>query len=75
VAKPSFTPDQGGAATLDDSQIVALNLKTGKTKPLYRGGYNAHYVPSGHLLFLRQGSIYAVRFRSYAPGNQRSPVR
>ncbi len=80
---PQFLPDgqtilyadQGGSATIDDSEIMALNLTTGKTKPLYRGGYNAHYVSTGHLLFLRQGNIYAVRFDPSRLEISGSPVR
>ena len=51
-----------GLASLDDSEILALNLKTGQTKSIYRGGYNARYVPGGYLLYLRQGNIFGLRF-------------
>ena len=51
-----------GIWSVDDSEIVARNLKTGESKSIYRGGYNSRYVSTGHLLFLRQGSIFGVRF-------------
>jgi serine/threonine-protein kinase len=51
-----------GITDLDDSETVALNLKTGQTKTIFRGGYNARYVSTGHLLYLREGSIFGLRF-------------
>jgi serine/threonine-protein kinase len=66
---------QFGTASLDDSEILTLNLKTGQSKPIYRGGYNPHYVPAGYLLYVRQGSIYAVRFNSSRLETSGTPVR
>jgi serine/threonine-protein kinase len=54
-----------GAATLADwesSNIEATSLKTGETRILVRGGYYGRYLPSGHLVFVRQGALYAVAF-------------
>jgi serine/threonine-protein kinase len=54
-----------GASTLADfesSNIEAASLKTGETRILLRGGYFGRYLPSGHLLFVRQGVLYAVQF-------------
>jgi eukaryotic-like serine/threonine-protein kinase len=67
---PSFVP--GGRAVLftiapmagivDGSQIATLDLATGQTKTLVRGGSNAMYVDTGHLVYASAGSLRAVRF-------------
>ena len=67
---PSFLP--GGGAVLftiigpggqaDSSQVAVLDLKTGARKILIRGGSQAEYVPSGHLVFAAAGSLRAVPF-------------
>jgi hypothetical protein len=66
---------QFGTTALDDSEIVALNLKTGQTKTIYHGGYNARYLPSGHLVFFRQGSLFGLRFDPSRLETSGQPVR
>ena len=54
---PAFLP--GGEAVLftivpltleiDNAQVAVLDLRTGMSKVLIRGGSDAHYVPTGHL--------------------------
>src|SRR4029077_15040900 len=39
-----------------------LDLKTGQRKILIRGGADAQYVESGHLIFAAAGALRAVRF-------------
>ncbi|HLJ44888.1 MAG TPA: protein kinase [Bryobacteraceae bacterium] len=51
-----------GVASYDDASIEALSLKSGKIKLLYRGGFYGRYVPSGHLLYARKGTLFAARF-------------
>ncbi len=46
----------------DFSSIFALSLETLEKKLLIEGGYDARYVPSGHLLFARAGVLLAVPF-------------
>jgi eukaryotic-like serine/threonine-protein kinase len=48
----------GGRANI----IEALVLKTGERRTLVEDGTDARYAPSGHLLFARQGALFAVRF-------------
>ena len=68
---PSLLP--GGEAVLftvrkrligrwDDSQIVVQSLVTGQRKALIDDGAEAHYVPTGHLVFARRGTLMAVPF-------------
>ncbi len=46
----------------DFSSVYALSLQTLERKLLIEGGYDARYVPSGHLLFARTGVLMAVPF-------------
>jgi serine/threonine-protein kinase len=47
----------GGAA-----QIAVLDLETGMSKILLRGGSDARYAPSGHLVYTAAGTLRAVPF-------------
>ncbi|MGA2263295.1 MAG: protein kinase [Acidobacteriota bacterium] len=66
---PSWLPD--GKAVLFtvmrhnmDSQpwLAMLRLDTRKWHVLLQDGADARYIPTGHLVFLRQGTLMAVRF-------------
>jgi Tol biopolymer transport system component len=50
------------ARSFDEGDIVALSLKTGKRLVVVAGGTSPHYVPTGHLLYLRGGTLFAVPF-------------
>jgi len=67
---PRFMPG-GKAATFtihgmtgnyDSARIGILLLETGETRTLLEGGTDARYVPTGHLVYLRSGSLFAVPF-------------
>lgn len=44
----------------DESTIEAKSLRTGEGRTLIRGGYYGRYVPSGRLLYVHQGTLYAA---------------
>jgi Tol biopolymer transport system component len=46
----------------DNASIEAVVLATGERKLLLQGASVARYVPTGHLIFARDGVLYAVRF-------------
>jgi Tol biopolymer transport system component/predicted Ser/Thr protein kinase len=46
----------------DEAEIDVLDLKTRKWKTVQRGASDGRYLPSGHLVYVRQGVLYAVRF-------------
>jgi serine/threonine-protein kinase len=46
----------------DDSEIDVVSLKTGERKMVYRGGTYARYLPSGHLVFVHQDTLFAAAF-------------
>ena len=46
----------------DAANIEVLDLETAERKLLLRGGYDARYAPTGHLVYASQGALYAVAF-------------
>jgi len=46
----------------DDAQIAMQSLETGKRKVLVNGGSYARYASSGHLVYIRSGTLLAVPF-------------
>ena len=50
------------AASHADNSVAVLDLKTGQRKTLIRGGGDAQYVATGHLIFAAAGALRAVRF-------------
>lgn len=54
-----LTVSQGNA---DIGKIALVSLESGKIRILIQNAYNARYVPTGHIVFIRTGSLYAVPF-------------
>jgi eukaryotic-like serine/threonine-protein kinase len=46
----------------DDTQIVAQSLATGNRKVLVEGGADARFVATGHLVYIRRGTLMVVPF-------------
>ena len=46
----------------EDSEIVAYSVDTGQRKTVQRGGFYPRYLPSGHLVYLHEGTLFAVPF-------------
>jgi serine/threonine-protein kinase len=44
----------------NDASIKVLSVKTGKRKTLTKGGYYGRYLPSGHLVYMRDGTLFAA---------------
>jgi serine/threonine-protein kinase len=49
-------------AGLDGATIEAVSLKDGRRKTLMRGATWGRYLPSGHLVYINQGALFAVPF-------------
>ncbi len=47
-------------AQFSEANIEALDLETGERKELVRGGTYPRWADSGHLLYVREGTLYAV---------------
>ena len=46
----------------DGAEVAVLDSRTGQHHTLIRGGSQAHYVESGHLVYAAAGTLRAVRF-------------
>ncbi len=46
----------------DSARIIVQPLPGGTPKTLVRAGYYGRYLPSGHLLYVQQGTLFAARF-------------
>jgi serine/threonine-protein kinase len=46
----------------DGANLVVAPLSGGAPKVVVRGGYYGRYVPSGHLIYMQQEALFAVRF-------------
>jgi hypothetical protein len=57
----TITPAGSGSGT-ENAQIAVLDLRTGTSKVLVRGGSDARYVPTGHLVYGAAGTLRAVAF-------------
>ena len=57
-----FTMGKGDQASWDDASIRVLSLETGEHRILVEGGMDAHYSPSGHVIYARDGALLALPF-------------
>jgi serine/threonine-protein kinase len=46
----------------EEAHVEVLSLKTGQRKRVVHGGFYGRYLPSGHLVYLRGGTLYGVAF-------------
>ena len=64
----TITPATGG---IENAQIAVLDLRTGTSKVLIRGGSHAHYVPTGHLVYGVVGDVARRGIRPRTAGGGR----
>jgi eukaryotic-like serine/threonine-protein kinase len=57
-----FTLATGGGGAWNEAQIVVEVLESGERKVVLRGGRDARYVETGHLVYARGGTLLAVPF-------------
>jgi hypothetical protein len=70
-----FTVSHGGIDSFDDARIDAFTLKTKERKTLIQGGFFPRYSPSGHIVYARGGSLFAVPFDAENLEVTGSPVK
>jgi serine/threonine-protein kinase len=46
----------------DNATIVVQPLPTGERQVVHRGGYYGRYLPSGHVVFIQDGTLFAIPF-------------
>jgi eukaryotic-like serine/threonine-protein kinase len=56
------TGSAGGGDTFDDADIVAYSTDSGKLKTILHGGFYARYLSNGYLVYLHNGTLFAVPF-------------
>jgi len=69
---PQFLPggkavvftSSGTATNFEDADIVAYSTVSGPPKTILHGGFYARYLPTGHLVYVHNGTLFAVPFDS-----------
>jgi serine/threonine-protein kinase len=46
----------------EDASLAVLSLESGAWKTVHTGGYHGRWIPTGHLIYVRQGTLFAVQF-------------
>jgi len=54
--------EHSSRGSFDGANLVVAPLPSGTPRVVVRGGYYGRYVPSGHLIYMKQGTLFAVRF-------------
>jgi serine/threonine-protein kinase len=57
-----FTVKFNNITSFDDAVIAAENIETHERRELIRGGSYGRYIPTGHLMYARGKTLYAVAF-------------
>jgi serine/threonine-protein kinase len=57
-----FTSTKEPFPTWEDTRVVVQSLTTGAQKVLIEGGADARYISTGHLIYMRRGTLMAVPF-------------
>jgi serine/threonine-protein kinase len=57
-----FTAHTQSIGNFDQAAIEVVVLATGERKVIHRGGSFGRYVPSGHIVYLNKGTIFALPF-------------
>jgi serine/threonine protein kinase/Tol biopolymer transport system component len=57
-----FTVKNGSISSFDDAIVAAQQIGSSERKTLLRGGTYARFAPTGHLIYCREGNIFAAPF-------------
>ncbi|HEY1483830.1 MAG TPA: protein kinase, partial [Candidatus Acidoferrum sp.] len=69
-----FTIQMGTESSYDNARIAVLSMPTGKWRTLVEGGSYARYLPSGHIVYARAGSLMGMAIDSSRMEVTGSPV-
>ena len=53
---------QKSGGTYDDANVEVANIKTGERNVIHQGGTYPRYLPSGHLVYAREGTLFGAAF-------------
>jgi serine/threonine-protein kinase len=65
----------GARLDSDGIGVGVLDLETRAVKMILNGGYFGRYLPTGHLIYVQQGSLFAIRMNLAKLETQGSAVR
>jgi serine/threonine-protein kinase len=66
----------GVGATFEDAEIVVYSMASGRRRTVLSGGFYARYLPSGHLVYMHEGTLFAVAFdlKRFTVTGQPAPI-
>ena len=59
-----FTSHTQSAGDFDNATIEVVDVATGTRKVVQKGATFGRYIPTGHLLFVNKGTLFAVPFKA-----------
>ena len=57
-----FTTNVSGIVNYDKANVAVQSISTGERKIVQRDGYYGRYLPSGHLVYMHQGTLFGGPF-------------
>ena len=57
-----FTVATGDISSFDDARVEVLDISSGNRRVVVQGGTYGRYIPTGHVVYARAGSLLAVPF-------------
>jgi serine/threonine-protein kinase len=51
-----------GTIAFDEASLVVQPLPSGPRKTIQRGGYFGRYLPTGHIVYIQEGTLFSVPF-------------
>jgi serine/threonine-protein kinase len=70
-----FTVATNNSESYDDASIAVFSPATGRGKMLIEGGFYPRYSPSGHIVYARAGSLFAVPFDAKSQAVTGQPIK
>ena len=70
-----FTVATNNSESYDDASIAVFSPATGRGKTLIEGGCYPRYSPSGHIVYARDGSLFAVPFDAGSQSATGQPIK
>ena len=71
-----FTSASQEADNFEGANLEVIHLETGERKVVHRGGYHGRYVETGHILYVHEGTLFALPFdlKKLEPSGSQMPV-
>jgi len=57
-----FTSLPDGEDNFEGANLEVVTVATGERKVIHRGGYHGRYVETGHILYVHEGTLFALPF-------------